>query len=342
MGRNILFLGGLSVCLVFVLIGILGYGITVDTTPNANQIMPEWSSKGLNSTVYYVQYKRVEPRKWFFWVSGDATQGEIVSVKPNTYSDDTKGYTHFVNEKTGLATQIESKLLEPGLKQRRFVMGSDHFGRDIYSRLVIGSRISLSIGFFAMLISLIIGIQIGLISGYFGGKLDVFFTWLITVFWSVPTLLIALGLSAFLGKGFFQVLIATGLSSWVEVARVVRGQTMQLRNREFILSAQITGFSNIRIMFKHILPNLFGTLTVLATTNFAAAILLEAGLSFLGLGVSPTTPSWGMMVKDNLGYLVMGKPYLAIIPGLAIVFLVMAFNLMTMGLKSEEEKQFAR
>ncbi len=342
MAKNVLFIGGLSVCLFFILVGILGYGIAVDSSPNANQIMPEWSSKSLNSTVYYVQYKRMEPLKWYFWISGDATQGEIVSVKPNTYTVEKEGIVAFTNEKTGLQTRIAANLLEPGLKVRKFRLGSDHFGRDIYSRLVIGSRISLSIGFFAMLISLIIGIIIGLLSGYFGGKLDVFFTWLITVFWSVPTLLIALGLSAFLGKGFFQVLIATGLSSWVEVARVVRGQTMQLRKREFILSAQITGFSHFRIMFKHILPNLFGTLTVLATTNFAAAILLEAGLSFLGLGVSPTTPSWGMMVKDNLGYLVMGKPYLAIIPGLAIMFLVMAFNLMTMGLKNEEEKQLMR
>jgi peptide/nickel transport system permease protein len=342
MAKNILFIGGLSVCLLFIFVGILGYGIAVDSSPNANQIMPEWSSKSLNSTVYYVQYKRLEPRKWYFWISGDATQGEILSVKPNTYTVEKNGIVGFTNEKTGLPTRIAANLLEPGLKVRKFRLGSDHFGRDIYSRLVIGSRISLSIGFFAMLISLIIGILIGLLSGYFGGKLDVFFTWLITVFWSVPTLLIALGLSAFLGKGFFQVLIATGLSSWVEVARVVRGQTMQLRKREFILSAQITGFSHFRIMFKHILPNLFGTLTVLATTNFAAAILLEAGLSFLGLGVSPTTPSWGMMVKDNLGYLVMGKPYLAIIPGLAIMLLVMAFNLMTMGLKNEEEKQLMR
>lgn len=342
MARNVLFIGGLTVCLLFIVVGILGYGIAVDSSPNANQIMPEWSSKSLNSTVYYVQYKRLEPRKWYFWISGDATQGEILSVMPNTYTVEKNGIVSFTNEKTGLHNRIAANLLESELKVRKFRLGSDHFGRDIYSRLVIGSRISLSIGFFAMLISLIIGILIGLLSGYFGGKLDVFFTWLITVFWSVPTLLIALGLSAFLGKGFFQVLIATGLSSWVEVARVVRGQTMQLRKREFILSTQITGFSHFRIMFKHVLPNLFGTLTVLATTNFAAAILLEAGLSFLGLGVSPTTPSWGMMVKDNLGYLVMGKPYLAIIPGLAIMFLVMAFNLMTMGLKNEEEKQLMR
>jgi peptide/nickel transport system permease protein len=205
--------------------------------------------------------------------------------------------------------------------------------------LVLGSQISLSIGLLAMLLSLIIGIFVGLIAGYYGGWIDSILTWLITVFWSVPTLLIALGLSVFLGKGYFQVLIATGLSSWVEVARVVRGQAMQLKNREFILSARITGFGNFHIMFRHILPNLTGTLTVLATTNFAAAILLEAGLGFLGLGVSPPTPSWGIMVKENLGFLVLDQAYLAIIPGMAIMILVMSFNLMAMGLRDVLDEQ---
>jgi peptide/nickel transport system permease protein len=219
------------------------------------------------------------------------------------------------------------------VERLHFYLGTDNFGRDILSRLIIGARISLSIGFLAMLLSIFIGVAVGLIAGYFGGVVDAVLSWFITVFWSIPTLLLALGLSVYLGKGYYQVLIATGLSTWVEVARIVRGQTLQLKNQEFVLFAKITGFSNSRILLNHILPNLTGSLTVLATTNFAAAILLEAGLGFLGLGVAPPTASWGIMVKENLGYLVLDQAYLAIIPGLAIMVLVMAFNLMAMGIR---------
>ncbi len=240
----------------------------------------------------------------------------------------------FIHEKTDLPLKIAiSDLESETLESLTFRLGTDNFGRDILSRLIIGARISLSIGFLAMLLSLSIGILVGLAAGYFGGKVDAVLSWLITVFWSIPTLLLALGLSVFMGKGYYQVLIATGLSTWVEVARIVRGQTMQLKNQEFVLFAKITGFSDMRILLNHILPNLTGTLTVLATTNFASAILLEAGLGFLGLGVTPPTASWGIMVKENLGYLVLDQAYLAIIPGVAIMILVMAFNFMAMGIR---------
>ena len=328
-----LFLVGSMVCGAFTLISLLGYSICIDSTTNANQIMPEWASLSPGATVKFVQKQRVQPLTVMNWLMGDDGQGELISVDAGKISLENEKIG-FYNLKTGQQIEIPTReLAKPQIQTRVFWLGTDRFGRDIYSRLVIGARVSLSIGFLAMFISLLIGVVIGLIAGYFGGKIDQFITWLITVFWSVPTLLIALGLSYFLGKGYWQVLLATGLSSWVEVARVVRGQAMQLRNREFVLSARITGFSPWHIMFRHILPNLKGSLTVLATTNFASAILLEAGLSFLGLGVAPPTPSWGIMVKENLGYLVIDKAYLAIIPGAAIMILVMAFNLMSMGIK---------
>lgn len=332
-----LFITGFSVCAFFFILGVLGYSITPDSSVDANQIMPEWASLSPGTQVKFVEKNRIAPRSFFYWLTGDDGLGELISVSDGDKTSLKNNSVTFFNDKTGLKKTILLDSIEGRkIQSRKFILGTDRFGRDIYSRLVIGTRVSLSIGFLSMMISLIIGVFIGLISGYFGGKIDLVLTWLITVFWSVPTLLIALGLSFFLGKGYFQVLLATGLSSWVEVARVVRGQTMQMKNREFILSAKITGFSSFYIMFKHILPNLKGSLSVLATTNFAAAILLEAGLGFLGLGVAPPTPSWGIMVKENLGYLVLDQAYLAIIPGLAIMILVMAFNLMSMGFKDIE------
>ena len=335
--KQSLFVTGFSVCAFFFVLGILGYSITPDSSVDANQIMPEWASLSPGTQVKYVEKNRIAPRSFFYWLTGDDGLGELISVSDGDKTSLKNNSVTFFNDKTGLVKTVLLDSIEGRkIQSRKFILGTDRFGRDIYSRLVIGTRVSLSIGFLSMMISLIIGVFIGLISGYFGGKIDLVLTWLITVFWSVPTLLIALGLSFFLGKGYFQVLLATGLSSWVEVARVVRGQTMQMKNREFILSAKITGFSSFYIMFKHILPNLKGSLSVLATTNFAAAILLEAGLGFLGLGVAPPTPSWGIMVKENLGYLVLDQAYLAIIPGLAIMILVMPFNLMSMGFKDVE------
>jgi len=346
--KSKLFLGGAILCGILVIVGVLGYAITEDPTPNANQIVPEWSNLGPGTTVYYSQEALLESTpagsevgtasesqnptetpSYLYWALGNPNTPKIIPLKNNPTA----------NPGAGMEANDSAKMVDKVWHSRTFWLGSDRFGRDILSRMIIGARISLSIGFFAMIASLLIGVIIGISSGYYGGKIDAFFSWLITVFWSVPTLLIALGLSMVFGKGYYQVLLATALSTWVEVARVVRGQTLQLKQREFILAAKITGFSNARIMFKHILPNLKGSLTVLATTNFASAILLEAGLGFLGLGVAPPTPSWGMMVKENLGYLVLDNSYLALVPGIAIMILVMAFNLMSMGIKDSEDRQ---
>ena len=146
-------------------------------------------------------------------------------------------------------------------------------------------------------------------------------------------MLLVVAISFALGKGFWQIFIAIGLSSWVEVARVVRGQVFSIREKEYIQAAKVLGFGSWRIMFKHILPNLKSSLIVLAVANFGSAILLESGLSFLGLGVSPPTPSWGMMIKEYYAYIMFDSAYLAIIPGLAIMALVMAFNFIGIALR---------
>ena len=181
---------------------------------------------------------------------------------------------------------------------------------------------------------LIIGILLGSFAGYFGGRTDDIIMLLVNVVWSIPTLLMVIAITLALGKGFWQVFIAVGLTMWVEVARVVRGEFISQRNREYVEAVKILAFSDFRIIFKHILPNVIGPIIIISAANFAAAILIEAGLSFLGLGAQPPIPSWGGMIKDHYNYIVMDKAYLAIIPGLAIMLSVLAFMLLGNGLRS--------
>ncbi len=215
------------------------------------------------------------------------------------------------------------------VQERKFLLGTDKYGRDLLSRVLIGSRISLSIGFIAVLISLVVGVFIGAIAGYFGGTVDRFMVWMINVVWSIPTLLMVIGITLALGKGYWQVFIAVGLTMWVEVARVVRGQVISIKEKTYIQAARVLGYTNYRIVWKHILPIVIPPLIVISAANFASAILIESGLSFLGIGAQPPVPSWGGMIKDHFRYILLGKPYLALVPGLAIMSLVLAF--MTLG-----------
>jgi peptide/nickel transport system permease protein len=216
---------------------------------------------------------------------------------------------------------------------RRYLLGTDLLGRDLLSRLMIGTRISLSVGLIAVLISLVIGVTLGSLAGYFGGRTDALIMWLINVVWSIPTLLLVIAITLVLGKGVTQVFIAVGLTMWVGVARIVRGQVFSIREKEFVEAGRALGFSNTRIIFRHILPNVMGAVIVMAADNFAAAILTEAGLSFLGIGAQPPIPSWGEMTSAHRGYILMDKAYLAFIPGVAIMLLVLAFMLVGNGLR---------
>jgi peptide/nickel transport system permease protein len=326
---------GFSVLLLFAIPGLLGYIITPDPTKDCNSIIPELANRPPGFHFQYILSGKPLPVSISDYFTGLPPKGNIIPCK--VISEDKDRITIIAEGETTAKQMSKTQLIanENGNFQyeQTSILGTDRFGRDMLSRLIIGGRVSLTVGLVSVVISLFLGTLIGMAAGYFGGKTDSLLSWLIAVFWSVPTLLIALGLSFAFGKGFWQVLLATGLSTWVEVARVVRGQTLQLRQKEFILSAIITGFSPLYIMRKHLLPNLKGSLTVMATTNFAAAILLESGLSFLGLGLAPPTPSWGMMVKEHLGNLVLDNAYLALVPGMAIMALVMAFNLVAMGLR---------
>jgi len=231
-------------------------------------------------------------------------------------------------------SDVKSKVQEH-IEERRFLLGTDKAGRDLYSRLIYGTRVSLSIGLIAVSISLFMGVFIGAIGGFFGGWVDEFIVWFITVVWSIPGIMLVIAISlALQSKGIWVAFVAVGLTMWVEVARIVRGQILELREKPFVEAAKVLGVSDFRIIFNHILPNIIGPIIVVCTANFAAAILVEAGLSFLGLGVQPPTPSWGMMVHE--GYKMMtsdGAWYLLFFPSLSISILVLAFNLLGNGLR---------
>ena len=193
---------------------------------------------------------------------------------------------------------------------------------------------SLSIGFISVLISLIIGLSIGMIGGYYGGFVDRFIMAIINIFWSIPTLLLVIAVSIALGKGFWQVYVAVGLTMWVELARVVRGQVISEKNKDYIIATKVLGYSDLRIFIKHLLPNILGPILIVCAANFASAILIESGLSFLGIGTQPPVPSWGSMIKDNYQFIILGKGYLASIPGLSIMLLVTSFMFLGNNLPS--------
>jgi len=330
-------LTGISILTIAAIFAITGYWIIPDPSPNANRMIPALGSRppGFSITLLKIPIPDVPPTNLIEQgVNGKRDQYQYIPVTSWKKEGAHWVVQQFIDE--GITKEVifsAATVGENPFKQTTFWLGTDKFGRDMLSRLILGTRVSWSVGTIAVFISLLLGIGLGSIAGYYGGKIDGAVMWLVNVVWSMPTLLLVFAITLLLGKGFWQVFVAIGLSMWVNVARMVRGQVLATRELSYIEAARALGYSDSRIIIRHILPNIMGPIWVLAASNFASAIVMEAGLSFLGVGVQPPMPSWGLMLKENYNFIITNRPALALAPGIAIMLLVWAFNLLGNGLR---------
>lgn len=213
------------------------------------------------------------------------------------------------------------------------LMGTDQLGRDVLSRIIYGTRTSLAVGFSVVLISLPVGIVVGSFSGFVGGKLDLFLMRVADVFLAFPGLVLAIGLMAILGQGITNIVLSLSAVTWPTYARAIRSETLSLRERDYIVTSRLMNSSTARIVFRHVIPNTVAPIIVLGALGAGFAILGEAGLSFLGLGTSPSVPTWGSIIADGREYFVV-DPYLMLFPGVILSIAVLGFNLMADGLRN--------
>ncbi|MCC3159643.1 ABC transporter permease [Hymenobacter sp. 15J16-1T3B] len=355
--RNTPAVAGAAFILLCSLVAVLGYLILPDPSPDANNSLVQLQKQppGFRATILHLPLADsageapglggrwlggVPARTEEVPIGGWQVQGDTLVVQPfqakGTLPEPARRYAlSRVAGHAGPPAALRAEIERDRISQRTYWLGTDKAGRDELSRLLLGTRISLGIGLVAVLISLAIGVAVGAVAGYTGGWLDSLLLGVMTVVWSIPGIMLVIAISlAFGSKGVWTSFVAVGLTMWVDVARVVRGQLLSLREKTFVEAGRVLGLPTSRLLIRHLLPNLLGPLIVIATSNFAAAILLEAGLSFLGLGVQPPAPSWGLMVNE--GFQLLGTQaglWLTLLPGAAISLLVLSFNLLGNGLR---------
>ncbi|MFO0360915.1 MAG: ABC transporter permease [Flavobacteriales bacterium] len=340
--RNSLAMGGMVFILCCLLVVLSGPFIRPDDTVHANHQQLAVSRMKPMSTVSVVRVpSEAEPVSWWKkWVDGGAdmafeevpvsvleSSGDLNVIVPLDLADTTRF--------AALAERSDSgwTVSSAHIQEKKFILGTDKYGRDVLSRLMAGTAVSLSVGAIAVLISLLVGLTLGLLAGYYRGWVDAFIMWFTNVVWAVPTLLLVMAITFAFGTGFWKVFLAVGLTMWVEVARITRGQVLSVREKEYVEAARAIGLPDRRIIFRHILPNILSPIIVISAANFASAILIEAGLSFLGLGAQIPTPSWGNMIREHYAYLTTDLAYLAIVPGVMIMLLVLSFMMIGNGLR---------
>ena len=226
-------------------------------------------------------------------------------------------------------TDVSFKLKPPSLDH---YLGTDQLGRDVFSRMLHGAKVSLSVGFVAVAISILIGILVGAVAGYYGGWVDSLLMRFVDIMLCFPSFFLILTVVALLGPSPFKVMVVIGITSWMGTSRFVRAEFLSLRERDFVQAAKALGVRDPRIIFRHILPNALAPVFVTATLDVASAILVEAGLSFLGFGVQPPAPSWGNILTEGRTY-IFDAWWLTVFPGLAILITVLSFNLAGEGLR---------
>jgi len=322
--KNKLAMGGLFFILLMILVSAFGLFIRLDKTENANdqKLSLALCKPGFN--VQFISLKS-DAKEWFP-ISKSESIGD--TLRAELYEKNGSG------EIRNFATK-DLYANSDGLviSKKKFWLGTDKYGRDVLSRLMAGASVSLLVGSIAVIISLILGVTLGLWAGYFKGWVDALISYFIQVVWAIPTLLLVMAICFAFGTGFWKVFVAVGLTMWVEVARITRGQVLGVREKEYIEAAKAIGNSSSRIIFKHVLPNVLSPIIVMSAANFASAILMEAGLSFLGLGAQIPTPSWGNMIRESYSYLTTDMAYLAFLPGVCIMLLVLSFMMVGNGLR---------
>lgn len=327
----------LLIITIFFLISIFSYQIMPDKTLMANNIQLAIAKKKPGFICDYILVKDKKDSNPNNNILNLYSNYNEIFIKDSKIINDTIYYvpiskSGFNFEKISIndiLTSNENKIIN----SRKFILGTDRYGRDLLSRIILGTRISFSVGFISVFMSLIIGISLGLIAGYYRGVPDLLISWLINVIWSIPTLLLVIAISVVLGKGFWQVFVAVGLTMWVEVARITRGEVLKIAQMPYIEAVKSLGLSDLRIMIRHILPNILNPIIVISAANFSTSILLESGLSFLGIGVQPPIPSWGMIIKNHYGFIIVEKAYLTLYPGICIIVLVLSFMLLSNRLR---------